>query len=71
MHLLGYKGHKKVLDIVCKVEKSTCKKSQEREDRGASLARSLCPLNMRFYFCNRRGHIKAVTIGFSCKQCNF
>ena len=37
MHLLGDKGHEKVLDIVCIVEKSTYKKSWEWEERGASV----------------------------------
>jgi len=60
MRLLGDKDHEKVLDIVCKVEKSNRKRSRpEREDRGAGVARSSRPFNMRCYFCNRRGHIKA------------
>ena len=59
MRLLGDKDHEKVLDIVCKVEKSNRKKSREREDRGASVARPSRSFNMRCYFCNRRGHIKA------------
>ena len=58
-HLLGDKDHEKVLDIVCKVEKSNRKKSREREDRGARVMRSSRPFNMRCYFCNRRGHIRA------------
>ena len=40
MRLLGDKDHEKVLDNVCKVKKSNRKKSWEREDRGASVARS-------------------------------
>ena len=60
MRLLGDKDHEKVLDIVCKVEKSNCKKSRpEREDRGAGVACSSRLFNMRCYCCNRRGHIKA------------
>ena len=58
MRLLGDKDHEKVLDIVCKVEKSNRKKSRERENGGVSAARSSRPLNMRCYFCNRQGHIK-------------
>ena len=52
MRLLGDKHHERVLDIVCKVEKSNRKKSREREDGGARVARSSRPFNMR-------GHIKA------------
>ena len=60
MRLLGDKDHEKVLDIVSQVEKkSNRKKPQEKEDRGAGVARSSCPFNLRCYFCNRRGHIKA------------
>lgn len=60
MRLLGDKDHEKVLDIVCKVEKkSNRKKPQEKEDRGAGVARSSRPFSLRCYFCNRRGHIKA------------
>ena len=45
---------------MCKVEKSNRKKSRpETEDRGAGVARSSRPFNMRCYCCNRRGHIKA------------
>ena len=59
MRLLGDKDHEKVLDIVCKVEKSNRKKSRQREGGAARVARSSRPFNMRCYFCNRRGHIKA------------
>ena len=59
MRLQGDKDHERVLDIVCKVEKSNRKKSREREDGGARVARSSRPFNMRCYFCNRRSHIKA------------
>ena len=58
MRLLGDKDHERVLDIVCKVEKSNRKKSREREDGDARVARSSRSFNMRYYFCNRRGHIK-------------
>lgn len=56
MRWLGDKDHKKVLNILCEVDKSNLKKSREREDRGAGVARSSRPFNMRFYFCNKRGH---------------
>ena len=59
MRLLGDKDHERVLDIVCKVEKSNRTKSREREDGGTRVARSSRPFNVRCYFCNRRGHIKA------------
>ena len=59
MRLLGDKDHEKVLYIMCKVEKSHRRKSREWEDRGASVACTSRPFNMRCYVCNRRGHIKA------------
>ena len=59
MRLLGDKDHERVLEIVCKVEKSNRKNSLEREGGGARVARSSRPFNVRCYFCNRRGHIKA------------
>ena len=59
MCLLRDKDHERVLNIVCKVEKSNRKKSWERKDGGARVARSSRPFNMRCHFCNRRGHIKA------------
>ena len=62
MCLLGDKDHEKVLYIVCKVKKSHRRKSREREDRGASVARPTCPFNMLCYFCNRRGHIRLTAL---------
>ena len=51
MRLLGDKDHEKVLDILCKVEKSNRKKSRpERKERGAGVARSSRPFNMRCFF---------------------
>ena len=49
MRLLGDKDHEKVLYIVCKVKKSHRRISQEGEDRGAGVARSSRPSNMRCY----------------------